>query len=294
MILVEKKLVQFKFILFIHLIIGVSSCSVLGDDLGSCDGKVRILLDWETERCYDDIYYCFYQEGQSTPIIHTGSHMGYEGYLPTGNYQLAIVNANHKNIDVQMDKGFRNIYAFAQTDTRGTDLRILGPENFYGTGLTDLVVKHGEDVNYEVKPKKLVKNIRINLHLNNIFNISSISGELRGIAHGVHIPTGKVLFDQPSSVVCVFDQVKENQYNTSLNLFGLCSADKIVPVTLQLTVDRLSGPTIRSSLEITEEIHDAFINDRIGYVELDLEASIGEIDGLTIKITDWREGTGEA
>lgn len=79
-------------------------------------------------------------------------------------------------------------------------------------------------------------------------------------------------------------------YSTIQNLFNLPEKDAgSSPVSLLLDMELADGIEVSTSIDITEEIGKAFIENTFSVI-LDLTVRYDEIGGLTILLAEWKKG----
>lgn len=280
----------------------MSSCVYgLTDEDWEKNGRVRLSLDWQTLRNYpSDMTYYFYKDGAVRPVIRTGSSSGYEGTLPAGSYKVIVCNTDCENVLLETDNGYDAAYGKVRQVSvlKSTSVQVAGPVNFYGTGSRSIEVA-GKRITTEVLyPANLVRTLELNIKViggEAVGDITGMAGRLTGVAPQVHIPTGNVLFDPPAFMVFEPLFVGPGVYTSTLSLFGLSGEKEAAgPVDLYLTLTMADGKEIALYTDITGEVNEAFTTSLSAHIILDLAIAWDEINGATITLTGWKEGTAEA
>lgn len=280
-------------------VFAISSCVYrMPDEDWKKNGKVRLLLDWQTRSSYPSaMTYYFYKNGAGRPVVRLGSASGYEGTLPSGQYKVVVCNTDCDNVQLEMDNGYEQAFGKARqmSALKSASVHIARPGNLYGTGCQSIGIGGEKTVVEELYPVSLVKTLELNIKVtggeDNILP-AGLSGRLTGVSSQIQIPTGKALFDTPAFMAFEPEAVHPGVYTSSLNLFGLSDGgEEGDPVELYLTLMLKDGKEVTSFTDITGVVGDAF--EQSIYVVLDLEIAYDEINGATITVSGWKEGTGE-
>lgn len=264
------------------------------------NGKVRLNLDWQTRSSYPTgMTYYFYKDGTGRPVIRQGSSSGYEGTLPSGQYKVAVCNADPTNLTLEMNDGYDHACGKVHqvSALKSLPVHVAHPGNLYGTGCFLTGVTGEEAVVEELYPVGLVKTLELNIRLTGVDKLSPVglSGRLTGVSSHVHIPSGKPLFDMPAFMLFEPEAGLSEVYTSSLSMFGLSEGgDGADPAELYLTLKTKDGREITSFTDVTKDISNAFNNGLSAHIILDLTVAYDEINGLGITVTGWKEGTGEA
>lgn len=264
------------------------------------NGKVRLHLDWQSRSKYPSgMTYYFYKDGIGRPVVRQGSASGYEGTLPAGQYKVVVCNTDCDNVELEMDNGYEQACGKARqiSALKSSAIHVAHPGNLYGTGSQQIDVGGEQTVVEELYPTGLVKTLELNIKVKGgeDVQLANLFGRLTGVSAQVHIPTGKPRFDTPAFMVFEPEQANPGVYTSSLNLFGLSGGSAgSDPVDLYLTLKLKDGKEVTSFTNITGEVSDALETSISAYIVLDLEITYNEINGATIILTDWKEGTGEA
>lgn len=280
----------------------VSSCVYrMPDEDWEKNGKVRLSLEWQTRSSYPSaMTYYFYKDGTGRPVVRSGSASGYEGTLPSGQYKVVVCNTDCDNVLLDMDNGYEQAFGKARqiSALKSASVHIARPGNLYGTGCQSIAVGGEKTVVEELYPVSLVKTLELNIKVmggeDNILP-AGLSGRLTGVSSQIQIPTGKALFDTPAFMAFEPEAANPGVYTSSLNLFGLSDGgEESDPVELYLTLTLKDGKEVTSFTDITKEVGKAFEQSISAHVVLDLEIAYDEINGATIILSGWKEGTGEA
>lgn len=279
----------------------MSSCVYhMPDEDWEKNGKVRLHLDWQTRSSYPSgMTYYFYKDGTGRPVIRSGSASGYEGTLPSGQYKVVVCNTDCDNVQLEMDNGYEQAMGKARqiSALKSASVNLAGPGNLYGTGGQLIDIGGEETVVEELYPVSLVKTLELNIKVTGgeDTRLTGLSGRLTGVSAQIQIPTGKALFDTPAFMVFEPESADQGVYTSSLNMFGLSGRTvESDPVELYLTLKMKDGKEVTSSTDITEEVGNVFEQSISAHVILDLEITYDEINGATIILSGWQEGTGEA
>lgn len=281
-------------------IIVLSACTYrLTDEDWAKNGKIRLSLNWQDKEHPSVMTYYFYKDGADRPIIRQGQSSGYEGTLPSGNYKVAVCTAEDKTVLLEMDKGYAGARGIARqvSAMKSSDMQVAQPGYLYGTG--DVLSNIGgfRAVTKELFPISLVRILELNIKITGggEDRIESLTGLLTGVSPEIHIPTGKLLFDNPASMTFGTQPNAAGVYNSSLNLFGVSGVDKgsYTDVDIYLTLKTSDGKEITSFTNITNVINDAFEATLAIRIVLDLEIAYDEVNGMVVFIAGWKEGTGE-
>lgn len=281
-------------------IIVLTACTYrLTDEDWTKNGKIRLSLNWQDKEHPSVMTYYFYKDGADRPIIRQGQSSGYEGTLPSGNYEVVVCTAEDQTVLLEMNKGYAGARGIARqvSAMKASDMQVAQPGYLYGTG--DLLADVGgfRSVTKELYPINMVRILELNIKITGggEDRIESLTGLLTGVSPEIHIPTGKLLFDNPASMSFETQPNAAGVYNSSLNLFGVSGVDKgsYTDVDIYLTLKTTDGKEITSFTNVTEVINDAFEATLAVRIVLDLEIAYDEVNGMVVSIAGWKEGTGE-
>lgn len=281
-------------------IIVLTACTYrLTDEDWTKNGKIRLSLNWQDKEHPSVMTYYFYKDGADRPIIRQGQSSGYEGTLPSGNYEVVVCTAEDQTVLLEMNKGYAGARGIARqvSAMKASDMQVAQPGYLYGTG--DLLADVGgfRSVTKELYPISMVRILELNIKITGggEDRIESLTGLLTGVSPEIHIPTGKLLFDNPASMSFGTQPNTAGVYNSSLNLFGVSGVDKgsYTDVDIYLTLKTTDGKEITSFTNVTEVINDAFEATLAVRIVLDLEIAYDEVNGMVVSIAGWKEGTGE-
>lgn len=281
-------------------IIVLTACTYrLTDEDWTKNGKIRLSLNWQDKEHPSVMTYYFYKDGADRPIIRQGQSSGYEGTLPSGNYEVVVCTAEDQTVLLEMNKGYAGARGIARqvSAMKASDMQVAQPGYLYGTG--DLLADVGgfRSVTKELYPISMVRILELNIKITGggEDRIESLTGLLTGVSPEIHIPTGKLLFDNPASMSFETQPNAAGVYNSSLNLFGVSGVDKgsYTDVDIYLTLKTSDGKEITSFTNVTEVINDAFEATLAVRIVLDLEIAYDEVNGMVVSIAGWKEGTGE-
>lgn len=281
-------------------IIVLTACTYrLTDEDWTKNGKIRLSLNWQDKEHPSVMTYYFYKDGADRPIIRQGQSSGYEGTLPSGNYEVVVCTAEDQTVLLEMNKGYAGARGIARqvSAMKASDMQVAQPGYLYGTG--DLLADVGgfRSVTKELYPISMVRILELNIKITGggEDRIESLTGLLTGISPEIHIPTGKLLFDNPASMSFGTQPNAAGVYNSSLNLFGVSGVDKgsYTDVDIYLTLKTTDGKEITSFTNVTEVINEAFEATLAVRIVLDLEIAYDEVNGMVVSIAGWKEGTGE-
>lgn len=271
----------------------------LTDENWEKNGLVRLTLNWQGNDRPEDMTYYFYKDGADRPIIRQGKSSGYEGTLPAGSYEVAVCAADPESVLLDMDKGYAKACGLARqvSALKSADIEVAQPAYLYGTGDDLGGVKGFRAVVRELYPVSLTRILELNIKLTGREGepVADLTGLLTGVASGVNIPTGELLFDTPAFMVFDTQPVSPGVYTSSLNLFGAPGSGQVryKDTDLYLTLKFEDGLEVTSSTDITEAIDKAFETTLSVRIVLDLEIAYDEINGMVITTTGWQGGTGE-
>lgn len=286
---------------FLVCVFAISSCTYhVPDEDWEKNGKVRLHLDWQTRSSYPSgMTYYFYKDGTGHPVVRLGSVTGYEGTLPSGHYKVVVCNTDCDNVQLEMNNGYEQALGKARliSSLKSASVHIARPGNLYGTGCQSIDVGGEKTVVEELYPVSLVKTLELNIKVTGgeDIRLTGLSGRLTGVSSQIQISTGKALFDTPAFMAFEPESANPGVYTSSLNLFGLSDGgEEGDPVELYLTLTLKDGKEVTSFTDITGEVGKAFEQSISAHVVLDLEIAYDEINGATITLSGWKEGTGEA
>lgn len=260
------------------------------------NGRVRLVLDWQTRAASPAMACYFYKDGADIPIVRRGDASGYEGTLPVGNYQVVVCNTDCENVLLETDKGYEAACARAcqVSSLKSSDLSIVQPANLYGAGCTGVEVGGRETAIKEMKPANLVRRLELNIKVtgpeSDIIRPKNLNGRLTGVSPGVYLANGQPLTDESATVVFEPEATGTGLYTTTLNLFSLPEQDAgSNPVVLQLDMELADGRAVSTITDITGEIGNAFAENTFSVI-LDLTVRYDKISGLSILLAEWKKG----
>lgn len=280
----------------------LSACTYRGtDEDWDKNGKVCLYLNWQTAGRPSAMAYYFYKDGIGRPVIRSGDASGYEGTLPAGHYKVAVCNTDCSNILLEMESGYEQALGKVKQVSvlKSSAVCIAQPANLYGSSCEEVEIGGEQTVVKELYPASLIKTLELNIKVTGSgkgeIGLSELSGRLTGVSSQVHVPSGEPLFDTPAFLDFSPEPVVDGVYTASLNLFGLSPGEEDnEPVDLYLTLKVEDGKEITSFADITGEVGDAFAKTVSAHVILDLTLDYDEVNGLSMVLTGWKEGSGEA
>lgn len=259
------------------------------------NGKVRLVLDWQTRAVSSAMACYFYKDEADIPIVRRGDASGYEGTLPVGNYEVVVCNTDCENVLLETNKGYEAACGRARqvSSLKSSDVSILQPANLYGTGCTGVNVGGHETAVKEMKPANLVRRLELNIKVtgpeSGEVRPKKLGGRLTGVSPGVYLASGKPL-DEPAVLAFEPEATATGTYATVLNMFSLPEkeADRN-PIGLELDLELADGRAVSTSTDITGEIGNAFSENTFTVI-LDLTIRYDEISGLSILLAEWKKG----
>lgn len=259
------------------------------------NGRVRLVLDWQTRAVSPAMACYFYKDGADVPIVRRGDASGYEGTLPVGNYQVVVCNTDCENVLLETDKGYEAACGRARqvSSLKLSDVSILQPANLYGAGCTGVNVGGHETAVKEMKPANLVRRLELNIKVtgpeSGEVRPKKLGGRLTGVSPGVYLASGKPL-DEPAVLAFEPEATATGAYATVVNLFSLPEKETDGnPIGLELDMELADGRTVSTITDITGEIGNAFAENTFSVI-LDLTIRYDEISGLSILLAEWKKG----
>lgn len=275
-------------------------------------GKLSIALDWGEIAVPDSAAFYFYPSGQSTPLVRFATGNGFEGTLPAGTYQVAVVNTGYSRLALQTAQGFSQAIAYADPAADNTfrslsraddDLTLLeSPQNLYGTGLAQVSVGKEGSV-YTAYPQPLVYPVQLDVTVEGPVSVSEIQGILSGVSSSIHIPTGEADFSKKAAILFPLEKQASGQFRSMATTFGLRpkgSAGSGQPTNrLTLQVQLPDQSVFTTEMDITDLIEEATGGTEItgaikATIELELTIDPSSPSGFNLKLVGWHTGTGSA
>lgn len=249
---------------------------------------LRIVLEWGYNTRPGATGYYFYDDKGSAPLFREGTADGFEGYIPPGNYRVAVfntdpVNASHRKIGVYEQDHF----AANQVQQRSTDGRIESVSNVYGTGITDVAVPRFSEtpVVHSATPVRLTRRVSYTLDIGGIGGVTSLELYQGGAITDKCIVSNKPLTGNTASLygVATLDGDK-NLYLSELSAFGFYG-----PCPLTATATFVDGSTATTvPIDLEEDLVIYGEDDIILNLVLKL-ADQGDIN-VQVKIHGWKVG----
>ncbi|MFV0582754.1 MAG: DUF5119 domain-containing protein [Parabacteroides gordonii] len=262
------------------------------------NGRVRLVLDWQTRSLPPVMAYYFYKDGKGSPLVRKGDASGYEGTLAAGSYKVVVCNTDYENVLLETDNGYDKACGRARQVSllKSSAVSIVQPDNLYATGCEEVAVGGEETTVRELSPANLVRSLELNIKVTGgetgeAVQPRRLSGQLTGISSGVYLPSGKPVADAPALVAFEPEAAASGVYSTTLKLFCLPEKEEAgSPVNLLLDMELPDGREVSTSTDITDEIGEAFIENTFSVI-LDLTIRYDEIGGLSIILAEWKKGS---
>ncbi|WP_195372562.1 MULTISPECIES: DUF5119 domain-containing protein [Parabacteroides] len=261
------------------------------------NGRVRLLLDWQIRVRPSVMTYHFYKDGTGSPVVRRGDTWGYEGTLPAGHYKVVVCNTDCENVLLETENGYEEACGRARqvSSLKSSQVLIEQPGNLYGTGCEEIDVGGENFVVRELSPVSLVRRLELNIKVTSgetsgVVQCEKLTGRLSGLSPGVYLSNGKPFTGTPAFVVFEPERTPSGIYTTTQNLFNLSEKETGgSPVSLLLDMELSDGKEVATSVDITEEIGKAFIENTFSVI-LDLTVRYDEIKGLTVQLAEWKKG----
>lgn len=260
------------------------------------NGRVRLLLNWQTRALPPTMTYFFYKDGTGSPVIRKGDASGYEGSLPAGRYKVMVCNTGCENVLLETGNGYDGACGRARqvSSLKSSGVSIVQPGNLYGCGCEQVDVGGEETAVKELNPAGLVKKLELNIKIvggeTGKVLPEKITGRLTGVSSGVYLASGKPVSDTPAFMVFEPGAAASGVYTTNLSLFSLPErTEDALPVCLLLEMELSDGTEVSTSTDITVEIGKAFAEFTFSVI-LDLTIRYDEVGGLTILLAEWKKG----
>ena len=276
----------------------MSACSYhTPDEDWEKNGRVRVVLNWETRSLPPVMAYYFYKDGTGIPVVRKGDASGYEGTLATGSYKMVVCNTDYENVLLETDNGYDKACGRARqvSAMKSSAVSIVQPGNLYATGCDQVEVGGEETAVKELSPASLVRSMELNIKITGgetgeAVQPQRLRGQLTGVSSGVYLPSGKPVTDTPAMMAFEPEATASGVYSATLNLFSLPEKEEVSnPVNLLLDMELPDGREVSTSTDITREIGEVFIENTFSVV-LDLTIRYDEINGLTILLAEWKKG----
>ena len=268
------------------------------------NGRVRLTLDWQGAKHPALINYHFYKDGAGLPLIRRASAKGFEGTLPSGNYQVVVCNTDCPNTLFELENGYEQAYGKAQQVSvlKSLPTCVKGPRNLFGCGCETIGVRGEQPTMKELYPAGLVRTLELHIKITEKgeekIALSDLHGQLTGVSSQVHLPSGVASPGTPAFMAFKPECVGEGSYRTILTLFGLSDetpdGKEGQTAGLHLVMKGEDGKELTSYVAIPREVGDTFRRKTSARVILDLIVAYDQVNGLSISLEDWKEGTGEA
>ncbi len=241
--------------------------------------------------------YQFYKDGTGSPVVRRGDAWGYEGTLPAGYYKVVVCNTDCENVLLETENGYDGACGRARqvSSLKSSPVLIAQPGNLYSTGCEQIDIGGEEIAVRELSPASVVRRLELNIKITSgetgeVVQCEKLTGRLTGLSPGVYLSSGKPFSGTSAFMVFESELTSSGVYTTIQNLFSLPEKDAgSSPVSLLLDMELADGIEVSTSIDITEEIGNAFIENTFSVI-LDLTVRYDEIGGLTILLAEWKKG----
>lgn len=268
-------------------------------------GRIRVSLDWQGRPHPSRMDYYFYKDGTGIPIVRRGNGTEYQGTLPSGNYQVVVCNSNCRNILLETENGYKGAYGQAQqvSVVKSLPVCVIGPGNLYGSGCESVGVGGEVPVAKELYPVSLVRTLELHIKITGKgegkITLSDLHGQVTGVSSQVYLPTGVASSGTPAFMAFEPECMGEGSYRALLTMFGLsdATADNTggrQTAGIYLTLKGEDGKELTTYVDIPSEVGDIFRQKTSARVTLDLIVAYDQLNGFSVSLEDWNEGTGEA
>ena len=177
---------------------------------------------------------------------------------------------------------------------KSSPVLIAQPGNLYSTGCEQIDIGGEEIAVRELSPASLVRRLELNIKITSgetgeVAQCEKLTGRLTGLSPGVYLSSGKPFSGTSAFMVFEPELASFGVYSTIQNLFNLPEKGAgSSPVSLLLDMELADGKEVSTSIDITEEIGKAFIENTFSVI-LDLTVKYDEINGLTVLLAEWKK-----
>lgn len=281
------------------------SCTYgMTDEDWTKNGKVRLTLDWQGVHPPSRMVYYFYREGVACPVIRRAGSKGFEGTLPSGTYRVMVCNPGSRNILLETENGYEMANGMIKhvSVLKSSPSYLTCPNHLQGCGSDPLVVRGEEPATATLYPAGLVRTLELHIQITKggreKVALSGLSGCLGGVSPGVCIPSGAALSGTPAFMAFEPECMDEGRYRALLTLFGLTDpatdGAESIASCLYLTLKGEGEKELTTSVGIPREVGEMFRRKKSSRVILDLVVAYDEVNGPSVSLEDWKEGTGSA
>lgn len=192
------------------------------------NGRVRLLLNWQSRAQPSVMTYHFYKDGTGSPVVRRGDASGYEGTLPAGYYKVVVCNTDCDNVLLETENGYDGACGRARqvSSLKSSPVLIAQPGNLYGTGCEQVNIG-GEDFTVrELSPASLVRRLELNIKVTSgetgeVVQCEKLTGWLTGLSSGIYLSSGKPFSGRSAFMVFEPELTSSGLYTTTQNLFNL-------------------------------------------------------------------------
>ncbi|MFV0582636.1 MAG: DUF5119 domain-containing protein [Parabacteroides gordonii] len=269
------------------------------DDDWVRNGRVSLMPDWGTGVPPEEIACYFYPENGRQPVTLEGASSGYEGILPEGTYRLIVCSKGAKAIDLSVNAGYDSACAIVHPlgGTRSDSPLLDYPGDLYTTSLPAVEVSARTFSRVQFAPQSALQEVTLNIRLQGLAGITSVSGRLSGVASCLHLASGRTLYGQVGQVVFDALPAGNNLFTATFPVLGLSPSTEETEGTdnlLLVTVTEESGRELAKEVDITGVVDQAAGDEVLNAtLTLDIEVAPMDMDGLKIEIVRWKTATGE-
>lgn len=295
----------------IAILVWLSGCTKRDLDRRPEEGFVTVALNWKDGfRPAGSIFY-FYREGSASPLVYECPAEGFEGKLPSGTYDLIVINKDARQVGVRSVESFSDaeVYVLPESEdassllaTRTEDETLAQPDRVYIANCIDgeerLVVETQKTTEVTASPVPVVKKVRLLFRIEGAAadGIVSLSGELSGVASSLmcctvrHCGKGGELSFEAEPVAGSDDFAADIQV---IDLLTTENASGVNVLDLSLTLG--DGTVLSQSVDLTDRVLE-LLEHSGGVLPLEIPVTIEfrKIGSqLQAVLLPWEEGEGE-
>lgn len=265
--------------------------------LCSCDHReiniytdTKVVFDWsnlnqdDTKSSAMEVHY--YNKETGEHIVVMGDEREAEKFIPYATYDVIAVSSQVENVEYKGMDSYDTAQAYA---TISSDGKLLQPGSIYSAH-QQMTLKPSDKTVHTLSVDPYIKKVALNIDLSGeTARIANCKISLSGIAVGVNLTTGKVIYSSTESYSIESEQINSLPLETVLSFFG--TDDNANVLTIDVTLN--DGTVTTVTADITEAL-DKINDPNFPGIEIKPEVEITKdpITGVKATLIGWKVGTG--
>lgn len=287
---------------FYILVITLMACTKADIDYRQEPQGLLLIYPDGSEHKLPTMQYHFYSDDEAVEclVLSCDGSGNFKGGIPVGNYRVIAANTQANGVQFTGMDDHRTAVVRNSEPTRSGYKLLSQPENIYSVPIDWFAFSGTDTVSHTPTPVLLTKTVWINITLKGNLqdDVVGVEGLLPGVYPSVNLyscePTEEGIASSPEHAVKFQSQLQDENWLTSIHLFGLCNPEygQTYENNLHLSLSMSDQSVLETEVELTDQLSD-IIKESQGVIPLELSLHL-QIEKVRTKLVatvlPWREG----